>query len=63
MRALLLLGFAGWALAQVVPPDLAASPEINMAIAENDKYRAIEVKWKPGQKDQAHSHRTPRAIS
>ena len=63
MRALLVLGFAVWALAQVVPPDFAASPDIYKAIAENDKYRVIEVKWKPGQKDQAHSHRTPRATS
>ena len=50
------LCFAGSALAQAVPPGFVASPDIYKVIAENDKYRVIEVTWKPGQKDQAHSH-------
>ncbi len=50
------LAFAGSALAQAVPPGFVASPEIYKVIAENDKYRVIEVTWKPGQKDQLHSH-------
>lgn len=51
----LALGFAGWALAQAVP-SFVASPEIYKVIAENDKYRVIEVTWKPGQKDAVHGH-------
>ena len=54
--ALVAFGFAGWAFAQVAPPGFVASPEVYKVIAENDKYRVIEVSWKPGQKDQAHSH-------
>jgi hypothetical protein len=50
------LGFAGVALAQVAPPGFVASPEIYKVIAENEKFRVIEVTWKPGQKDVAHSH-------
>lgn len=50
------LGCAGWALAQPAPPSFVASPEIYKVIAENDKYRVIEVVWKPGQKDKPHSH-------
>ena len=50
------LCFAGSALAQAVPPGFVASPDIYKVIAENDKYRVIEVTWKPGQKDLAHSH-------
>jgi len=54
--ALVALGFAGLALAQAVPPGFVASPDIYKVIAENDKYRVIEVTWKPGQKDLSHSH-------
>jgi hypothetical protein len=54
--AVVALGFAGWALAQAVPPGFVASPDIYKVIAENDKYRVIEVTWKPGQKDLSHSH-------
>lgn len=54
--ALLALGFAGSALAQTAPPGFVASPEIYKVIAENDKFRVIEVSWRPGQKDQLHSH-------
>jgi len=41
---LLVFGFATWAQAQFVPPGFAASPDIYGVIAENDKYRVIEVK-------------------
>lgn len=54
--AVIALGFAGWSLAQAVPPGFVASPDIYKVIAENDKYRVIEVTWKPGQKDLSHSH-------
>lgn len=54
--ATLAVGFAGSALAQTAPPGFVASPDVYKVIAENDKYRVIEVTWKPGQKDQSHSH-------
>lgn len=41
---------------QAAPNSFTASPEIYKVIAENDKYRVIEVTWKPGQSDVAHSH-------
>jgi hypothetical protein len=47
---------AGWAQSPAVPPGFVASPEIYKVIAENDKYRIIEVTWKVGQKDKPHSH-------
>jgi beta-alanine degradation protein BauB len=45
-----------WAQAPATPPSFVASPEIYKVIAENDKYRVIEVVWKPGQRDRVHSH-------
>ena len=50
------LGVGGIALAQTAPPGFVASPEIYKVIAENAKFRVIEVTWKPGQKDKPHSH-------
>jgi hypothetical protein len=44
------------AQAPAVPHALVASPDIYKVIAENDKYRVIEVTWKPGQRDKLHSH-------
>jgi hypothetical protein len=44
------------AQAPAVPHSLVASPDIYKVIAENDKYRVIEVIWKPGQRDKVHSH-------
>jgi quercetin dioxygenase-like cupin family protein len=49
-------GAAGPASAQPVAPGFVASPEIYKVIAENEKFRVVEVTWKPGQKDQFHSH-------
>ena len=40
----------------IAPHSLAASPDIYKVIAENDKYRVIEVTWQPGQRDKMHSH-------
>lgn len=54
--ALTLLGTTGFAVAQAVPHSLVASPDIYKVIAENEQYRVIEVTWKPGQRDQVHSH-------
>lgn len=51
---------AGLALVQPAaaaePRSFAASPEVYKVIAENPSYRVIEVTWKPGQRDQLHSH-------
>ena len=54
--ALAALGATGTAIAQTVPLSFVASPEIYKVIAENEQYRVIEVTWKPGQRDQFHSH-------
>lgn len=54
--AFTLLGTTGFAAAQAVPHSLVASPDIYKVIAENEQYRVIEVTWKPGQRDQMHSH-------
>lgn len=53
---LTMLGTTGFAVAQAVPHSLVASPDIYKVIAENEQYRVIEVTWKPGQRDQVHSH-------
>ena len=47
---------AVWAQPPTTPPGFVASPEVYKVIAENDKYRVIEVVWKPGQRDKVHSH-------
>jgi len=46
----------GAALAQVSPRSFEASPDIYKVIAQNAQYRVIAVTWKPGQRDQLHSH-------
>jgi len=47
---------AGWAQTPTAPPGFVVSPEVYKVIAESDKYRVIEVVWKPGQRDKVHSH-------
>lgn len=39
-----------------VPHALAASPDIYKVIAEDARYRVIEVTWAAGQRDAPHSH-------
>jgi hypothetical protein len=39
-----------------VPHSLAASPDIYKVLAEDARYRVIEVTWAPGQRDLQHSH-------
>ncbi len=46
----------GIASAQGVPRSWVASPDVYKVVAENDQYLVIEVTWKPGQRDQLHSH-------
>lgn len=47
---------SGSALAQGLPRSFEASPDIYKVIAEDTRYRIIAVTWKPGQRDQLHSH-------
>lgn len=44
------------AQAQNAPPSHVASPGVYKIIAENEKYRVILATWKPGQRDEWHSH-------
>jgi quercetin dioxygenase-like cupin family protein len=46
----------GTSVTQVAPIDIKASPEVYKEIAGNDQYRMVETVWKPGQRDQFHSH-------
>jgi quercetin dioxygenase-like cupin family protein len=50
------LGAPPIALAQEVPRSYLASPEVYKVIGENEQYRVIAVTWKPGQRDNWHSH-------
>ncbi len=43
-------------VAQDAPPSYVVSPDIYQVIAENDRMRMIMATWKPGQRDQFHSH-------
>lgn len=52
----LVLGAAGTSMAQPVPPDYVASPDIYKVVAKDDKYLVVEGSWKPGQRDVFHSH-------
>lgn len=47
------------AWSQAVPRSFAASPDVYKVIAEDEQYRVIAVTWKPGQRDNWHSHGTP----
>jgi mannose-6-phosphate isomerase-like protein (cupin superfamily) len=42
--------------AQEVPRSYLASPDVYKVIGENEQYRVIAVTWKPGQRDNWHSH-------
>jgi beta-alanine degradation protein BauB len=42
--------------AQDLPRSFVASPDVYKVIAENQQYRVIDVRWKPGQRDRLHSH-------
>jgi hypothetical protein len=56
LSALAAFGAAGTSMAQVAPRDNVASPDVYKEIAGNDQYRMVEGIWKPGQRDQFHSH-------
>lgn len=56
LSVLAAFGATGTSLAQVVPPSFTASPDIYKVVTESGQFRVIEVTWKPGQRDQFHSH-------
>ncbi len=45
---------AAWG--QDAAPSYKASPDVYKVLGENDQFRVIEATWKPGQKDNMHSH-------
>ena len=49
------------ALAADVEPSYKASPEVYKLISENDQFRVILATWKPGHRDNWHSHAGPLA--
>jgi len=42
--------------AENAPLSSVASPDVYKVIAENDEFRVVLQTWKPGQKDNFHSH-------
>ena len=60
VAAVALAVVTGSAFAQV-PRSFEASPDIYKIVAQDDQYLTIEVMWKPGQRDQFHSH--PKSLS
>jgi hypothetical protein len=46
------------ASAEDAPLSHKASPEVYRLLAENDQFRVILGTWKPGQRDEQHSHST-----
>ncbi|MBE7939906.1 MULTISPECIES: cupin domain-containing protein [Ramlibacter] len=44
------------AIAQTAPPAAQASPGVYKVLAENDQFRIELATWKPGEKDNMHSH-------
>jgi mannose-6-phosphate isomerase-like protein (cupin superfamily) len=50
------LGITATSHAQEVARSFVASPDVYKLISENDQYRVIASTWKPGQRDNWHSH-------
>ena len=48
--------FAASAWGQRAAPHYEASPDVYKIVSENDQFRIIEATWKPGQRDEWHSH-------
>jgi hypothetical protein len=51
------------AFAQEAPRSWVASPDVYKVIGESAQYRVIVATWKPGQKDNLHSHTAGTSIS
>jgi hypothetical protein len=47
---------AGPVAAQGNSRSFEASPDVYKVLAQSDQYLVIEITWKPGQRDQFHSH-------
>lgn len=56
LSALVACGATRPLLAQTAPPDFKAAPDIYKVVAESEQYRLVEGTWKPGQRDEIHSH-------
>jgi len=52
----LLIHFSTDVIAENVPESHVASPEIYKVLSESNGLRVILATWKPGQKDNMHSH-------
>lgn len=52
----------GLAFAQDVPPSYLEAPDVYKLISENEHFRVIMATWKPGQRDNMHSHAGPSTI-
>jgi hypothetical protein len=49
-------GMCSAVLAQSVPLDFIGSPEVYKVVAANEQFVLVQGTWKPGQRDQFHSH-------
>ncbi len=56
VAALALASAATFAQANPAPPSTTASPDVYKVLAENARFRIVQVTWAPGQKDLPHSH-------
>lgn len=54
--AALAAALPGTVAAQAAPPSYVANPDIYKIIAQDERYIVMDVTWKPGQKDNMHSH-------
>jgi len=50
------MGIPAICVAESAPLSSVASPDVYKVIAENDQFRVVLQTWKPGQKDNFHSH-------
>jgi hypothetical protein len=56
MFGFMAFGMASLAIAQGNSRSFEASPDVYKVVAQSDQYLVIEITWKPGQRDQFHSH-------
>jgi len=45
-----------FARSEDAPPSYVASPDVYKLLQQNERFRIIEATWKPGQRDNFHSH-------
>lgn len=62
IRTIVTVAFLGFAASvsaggtDEAPRSFVASPDVYRVVGQNDQYLVIEVTWKPGQRDEFHSH-------